>query len=113
MNKYYSRKEMIFEDHPMFEGVEIARLAGIKDGSPVGTSILRVERGAEIPVHVHEGSIDSIYCIRGRGEIFSDGKWRPIDHGDYCFVPAGEGHGVRNPSGDTLELFVVHCPPLF
>ena len=110
---YYSGKEMMFQNHPMFKGVEIAKLAGRDDGSPVGSSILKIGNGTEIPVHIHEQSIDSIFCVKGSGEIFRDGKWQPLRQGDYCLVPAGEEHGVRNSSGELLELFIIHCPPLF
>ena len=113
MALHYSRNEMIFRDHPMFKGVEIAKLAGRDDDSPVGSSLLRIGKGMEIPVHVHDDSIDSIFCIKGSGEIFRDGKWQPLRQEDYCLVPAGEEHGVRNSSGEVLELFVIHCPPLF
>ncbi len=113
MAVFYSRNEIIFEGHPLFQGVEIAKLAGKKDLVPVGSSILRIRGGVEIPVHVHENSIDSIYCISGEGEIFVDGRWSSLSTGDYCLVPAGEEHGVRNPSRGILELFIIHSPPLF
>ncbi len=110
---FYSGKEIMFQNHPMFEDVEIAKLAGRGDDSPVGSSILRIGKGAEIPVHIHEQSIDSIFRIKGSGEIFRDGKWHPLRQRDYCLVPAGEEHGVRSSSGEVLELFIIHCPPLF
>ncbi len=110
---FYERDGITFSDHPLFKGVKIAKLAGSNDGSPIGSSILRIERGIEIPVHTHEKSIDSIYCLNGSGEVFIDGSWRPLSEGDYCFVPPAEEHGVRNISEQQLELFIVHCPPLF
>jgi len=110
---FYPSQEIAFEDHPLFDGVRIAKLVGKKDNMPLGSSILRIEPGVEIPVHVHDESVDSIYCLEGKGRIFRDGQWKGLKGGDYCLVPAREQHGVRNDSGDILELFVVHCPPLF
>ncbi len=110
---FYSRKSMEFEDHPLFKGVQIAKLAGKKDSMPVGSSMLWISPGVEIPVHTHDESVDSIYCIRGEGEIFRDGAWNPLAAGDYCLVPAGEEHGVRNTSAEVMELFIIHSPPLF
>ncbi len=110
---FINHEEIIFQDHPMFQGVKIAKLAGKQDGSPIGVSLLRIGQGVEIPVHTHESSVDSVYCTRGSGEMFHDGSWSRIEKGGYCLVPAGEEHGVRNTGDQSMELFIVHCPPLF
>ncbi len=102
-----------FINHPLFQNVRIAKLAGRDQHSPVGVCLLEIEEGAEIPVHTHEESVDSIYVIAGNGEIFAEGKWQKASAGDYCLVPAGEEHGVRNRTDRKLRLFVVHTPPLF
>ena len=109
----YKSNDMDFQDHPTFKGVKIAKLVGKKDGSPVGISILKIEKGVEIPIHIHEDSIDSIYCLHGHGEIFEGSAWRPLNKGDYFFVPKGERHGVKNTGNGTLKLFICHSPPLF
>ncbi len=109
----YKADDIDFQDHPTFEGVKIAKLVGENDSSPVGISILKIESGVEIPIHTHEESIDSIYCLYGDGEIFDGSTWKPLQEGDYYFVPKGERHGVKNTGSDILKLFICHSPPLF
>ena len=109
----YKASDIVFQDHPTFEGVKMAQLAGKNDGSPVGISILKIESGVEIPIHIHKESIDSIYCLKGCGEIFDGSGWKGLNQGDYCFVPSGERHGVKNTGNDILKLFICHSPPLF
>ena len=102
-----------FEEHPKFHRVRLAKLAGNDQQSPAGISMLELEPGAEVPVHTHENSIDSIFVMSGNAEIYHDGQWHHASEGDYCFVPAGEEHGVKNQSEQILRLFIVHSPPLF
>ncbi len=102
-----------FEEHPKFQRVRLAKLAGKDQQSPAGISMLELEPGAEVPVHTHENSIDSIYVMSGNAEIYHDGQWHHASEGDYCFVPAGEEHGVKNQGKRILRLFIVHSPALF
>jgi len=102
-----------FQPHPKFYGVSIARLAGEADGLNLGVSLLEISVGIEIPIHTHPESVDSIYCLSGQGQIFHSGQWHPFEKGDYCLVPPGQEHGVRNGDTEKMRLFIVHSPPLF
>ncbi len=113
MVKFYNSNDIKFEDHPKFTGVKIAKLVGKKDGSPIGVSILNIEPSIEIPIHTHEESIDSIYCLEGQGLIYNGTSWVDLNQGDYCFVPQKEEHGVKNIGQSALKLFIVHSPALF
>ncbi len=110
---FFRADNIHFEPHPKFDGVKLAKLAGKRQGSIIGVSILSIAPGVEIPVHTHDDSVDSIYCLKGSGEIYFDGAWQPIGSGDYCLVFPKEEHGVKCASGQELKLFIVHSPPLF
>ncbi len=110
---FFKADEILFEPHPKFEGVKIAKLAGKEQGSVIGVSILSIQPGVEIPVHIHDDNADSIYCLEGSGEIYCGGHWKPFGKGDYCLVPPKEEHGVKSEMGQELKLFIVHSPPLF
>lgn len=110
---FMSSSNISFERHPKYHGVMIAILAGKADGQGIGTSVLEVAPGVEIPVHTHANEADSIYVLSGKGHAYVDGKWREIREGDYVLVPKGEEHGVKNTGDTPLRLFIVHCPPLF
>jgi len=102
-----------FESHPLFDKVSIAKLAGNEQQAPMGISLLDIEAGADIPVHTHDKSYDSIYILSGQAEIYANGKWEHATTGDFFLVPPAEKHGVRNTGHDKLRLFIVHSPPLF
>ncbi len=102
-----------FEPHPLFEKVAITKLAGNEQQAPMGISLLDIEAGADIPVHIHDKNYDSIYVLSGQAEIYANGKWEKARAGDFFLVPPEEEHGVRNTGQDKLGLFIVHSPPLF
>jgi len=104
--------EAKFIDHPVFAGVRLAKLVPREAGQPVGVLVLEIDPGVEIPVHTHDVNADSIYVAAGDGELFVDGRWRPVATGDYLLAPAGCEHGVRNTGSRPLRLFVHHSPPL-
>ena len=109
---FFPRESMDFQPHPKFQGVALAKLVTKELREEIGVSLLAIEPGVEIPVHVHEGEVDSIYVASGSGEAYVNGEWRSVSAGDYIFVPKGVEHGVRNSGEGVLELFVVHAPPL-
>ncbi|MGB9712536.1 MAG: cupin domain-containing protein [Dissulfurimicrobium sp.] len=102
-----------FEPHPKYEGVKIAKLITKTECQKVGVSILILKPDTEIPIHVHEHEIDSIYVLSGRGEAFINGRHQEIGQGDYIFVPEAVPHGVRSSSDGELRLFIIHSPPIF
>ncbi|ADY73127.1 Cupin 2 conserved barrel domain protein [Desulfurobacterium thermolithotrophum DSM 11699] len=110
---FYKKKEIKFEPHPKFEGVGFALLIDGKKDPRLSVSMLAIEPGVEIPIHIHETQADSIYVLEGKGEVYINGEWQEIDAGDYVLIPPGEKHGVRSTGSIPLKLFIVHTPPLF
>ena len=62
--------------------------------------------------HRHEGQIEVIYILSGRGEHErEDGTRVPLNPGDVLYVPAGSYHGNHNPNAEPLRAIVVKVPP--
>lgn len=112
-SKLFPASDRQFKDHPKFDGVRISIQVAGKDSDKVGVSFLEIAPGVDVPVHVHQGEIDSIYVLSGQAEALINGDWQAIGTGDYLFVPAGEEHGVKNTGKAPLFLFVHHSPPIF
>ena len=113
MSSYFIKSaEMKFEDHPVYEGVEIAKLITKEEKQPVGVLMLKIAPEVEIPIHTHDVNADSIFVVSGKGLVYVDGKWEEANAGDYILAPATEEHGVRNHSDEPLVLFIHHSPPL-
>ncbi len=113
MAYFFKQKEIKFAPHPRFSGVKWALLIDSQKSTQVSVSLLAIDPGVEIPIHVHDQQVDSIYVLEGKGQAYLNGNWEEIEKGDYILVPVGEEHGVKNTGKEPLKLFIVHSPPLF
>ena len=109
---FFKSSEIKFVDHPIYEGVQVAKLIPKEAGQPVGVLMLKIAPSVEIPIHTHDINADSIFVVSGNGLVFVNGKWEEVGAGDYILAPAGEEHGVRNQGNEPLVLFIHHSPPL-
>jgi len=99
------------EKHPKFEGVRIGFVT-TKDTTPqLSITVLEVEEGVEIPVHTHEREVDTIFVVKGEGEVFLVDKWVPFKEGDIIVIPPGDSHGVK--ARNKLLCYIVHAPALW
>lgn len=69
---------------------------------------IRLEPGASIGLHRHEGTSETIYVLEGHGEMLEDdGSLVPLKPGDCSYCPEGCQHSLRNPSDGDLVVFAV------
>ncbi len=67
----------------------------------------RLEPGAVIGEHTHEGSEEVYLVVEGHGTMIVDGEERPIGPGDVSVCRSGHSHGIRNSPDGTMRLIVV------
>ena len=97
---------------PHFKGGEkeyVARM--FWDGS---TRIMRgrLDPGASIGLHRHDGTSEAIYVLSGRGTATCDGVPEPLSPGDCHFCPEGHEHTLVNDGTEPLVFFAVVPGPL-
>lgn len=69
---------------------------------------IRLEPGASIGLHRHEGTSETIYVVEGNGEMLEeDGQIVPLKPGDCSYCPEGAEHSLRNPGETDLIVFAV------
>ena len=110
--KYFPQHEMIFTKHPEFDNVKVAMFITDPDSDSCRVCMVEIAPGSETPVHTHDKQADSVFVVQGHGETFVNGSWKPIQPGDYIYVPRQGEHGTRNTGREPLRLFVHHGPPL-
>jgi quercetin dioxygenase-like cupin family protein len=109
-SKFFPKKEMIFTKHPEFDNVKVAMFITSKETNMASVCLVEIAPGSETPIHTHEEQADSIFVVHGRGVTYVNGRWQPIEPGDYLYIPARGEHGTRNTGSDPLRLFVHHNP---
>lgn len=63
--------------------------------------------GASVGLHPHEGSLEVIYIVSGRGRIECDGQVERVRAGMAHYCPDGSEHTFINDSEEDIVYFAV------
>ena len=75
------------------------------------TDVYVLQPGQAQAVHTHEGEDKTYFVLSGRGRITSGESVYAAGPGAFVFCPAGDDHGVENPTGgEDLRLLVTMAP---
>lgn len=75
-------------------------------------SRLSLQPGAQVPEHVHEGSSELLYVIRGEMTLVLDGQAHTLRAGDAVRIPAGHKHaGQVAERSERVELVQIYVGP--
>ena len=67
----------------------------------------RLEHGASIGLHTHEGNSEIIYILEGAGKVEYDGGVETLAAGDCHYCPEHHTHRLINDSSEDLNFFAV------
>lgn len=67
----------------------------------------RLESGASIGLHTHEGNCEMFYIIEGTGKVLMDGEYERVETGMCHYCPIGHTHSLINDSDSDLVFFAV------
>lgn len=67
----------------------------------------KLEAGASIGLHKHEGNSEIIFVLEGRGKVLYDGEYLPLKTGDVHYCPMGHTHSLINDGDSDLKFFAV------
>ncbi len=105
--------------HPRFAGVALKHLVtGAATGGALSAHLVRIEAGAELSSHVHEGSLELHEVVRGSGVCTLGGREAVYRPGVCGLIPAGVAHSVRAAAkhdgqhGEALYILAKFAPAL-
>lgn len=67
----------------------------------------RLEPGASIGTHTHEGDCEIVYILQGKGETVYDGEVLKLEAGLCHYCPEGHTHNMKNVGEEDLVFFAV------
>jgi len=105
--------------HPRFAGVALRHLVtGADTGGALSAHLVRIEAGAELSSHVHEGSLELHEVVRGLG-VCTLGRRKVVYQPGVCgLIPAGVAHSVKaqakqdGQDGEDLYILAKFAPAL-
>jgi quercetin dioxygenase-like cupin family protein len=69
---------------------------------------VRLETGAVVDWHVHNGEVEYYYILKGVGVYTDeDGTEYTVSAGDVCTITPDHGHAIRNQEAETLEFIAL------
>ena len=91
--KFVDLQELIEKEESDVKEIKALRLGG----TSLTTHYIVFIRTQE-PLHYHKEHDLTVRLLKGRGEIYLDGKTHRLEEGDTVFIPAGAVHSYRNLS---------------
>lgn len=67
----------------------------------------RLEHGASIGLHTHEGNSEIVFILEGKGKMLCDGVYEELSAGSCTYCPEGHEHSLINDSKGDLIFFAV------
>ena len=67
----------------------------------------RLEHGASIGLHTHEGNSEIVFILEGKGKMLCDGRYEELSAGSCTYCPEGHEHSLINDSMGDLIFFAV------
>jgi len=74
----------------------------------LGEVVLRP--GESIAEHVHDYGEESLFVVRGSGELRAEGGLYPLGPGLVAFAPRGSSHAIDNTGTDELVIVFASAP---
>jgi len=113
MDYVKKEKDLAWEPHP-FLPIQIKLFLTQKsDRTDVTCFLVKVPKGKEIPVHVHETQEDILFLLAGKGRMWIEGIGDfDIEKGTLIRVPKNTKHRIYDVTEEILN-YDVFTPPLF
>ena len=96
-------------DFVAYPGITVSESLTVKKFTDDRNIIMhgRLESGASIGLHTHEGNCEMFYIIEGTGKVLMDGEYERVEAGVCHYCPKGHTHSLINDSDSDLVFFAV------
>lgn len=99
--------------HPRFAGVALRHLVtGADTAGALSTHLVRIDAGAELAAHTHDGSVELHEVLLGSGRCSLGAKEVVYQPGACGLIPAGVKHSVRADAETELYILAKFAPAL-
>ena len=103
--------EEILKDNPLKPG-EKSQMIPVAQDDTVSIFVVRSLPGSLLKPHLHKTHDETVYVIKGKGQIFANGQWIDTRPGVFHFNPKGKVHGSRNTGEEPVVSIAVFTPAL-
>jgi mannose-6-phosphate isomerase-like protein (cupin superfamily) len=101
----------ILNANPLKEGEKI-QIINVAQDDTVTCLLIRFTEGAEIKPHFHKTHDETVYVIKGSGQMLVNDKWIDVKPGMVHFNPMNRVHSTRNTGKEPLVIFSIFTPSM-
>src|SRR4030042_503655 len=74
--------------------------------------VLRVTEGVWVKPHIHKTHDETVYIIKGTGQMLVNDKWVDIKPGSLHLNHMGKGHSVKHTGNEQLVVISIFTPAM-
>lgn len=108
----YRSANLDWQPHPTLRGIRVKSIENRSTWPEASVTLVEVDPGGVIELHVHEQSYESAYVLSGDGLLHVPEGDVVVTAGDGVTVPPKTIHGLENTGSEPMRLLAVHVPPL-
>jgi mannose-6-phosphate isomerase-like protein (cupin superfamily) len=101
----------ILKENPLKAG-EKAQTITIAQDDTISLLVLRATEGVVIKSHFHKTHDETVYIIKGTGQMFINDKWIDIKPGSLHFNPMGKVHSTKVTGNEPLVVISIFTPAM-
>jgi quercetin dioxygenase-like cupin family protein len=103
----HEKRKVLRKVHGGYGTVILARLFEGVTQSPITVFELTMERGSKVGAHVHIGSEEILYVIKGKARVTINNTDYILEEGDAALTRSGFKHSFQNVGDSELRLIIV------
>jgi mannose-6-phosphate isomerase-like protein (cupin superfamily) len=101
----------ILNANPLKAG-EKAQTITIAQDDTISLLVLRATEGVVIKSHLHKTHDETVYIIKGTGQMLVNDKWVDLKPGTLHFNPMGKVHSTKVTGNEPLVVISIFTPAM-
>jgi quercetin dioxygenase-like cupin family protein len=101
----------ILNENPLKTG-EKSQVIKIAEDDTLTMLVVRTIEGPGLKRHVHKAHDETIFVVKGAGQIFVNDKWIDVKPGSIHFNPKGAVHTSRPAGNEPFVIISIFTPAL-
>jgi mannose-6-phosphate isomerase-like protein (cupin superfamily) len=101
----------ILKDNPIEAGKNV-RMITIAQDDAITLNLVRTTQGFVLKPHIHKTHDESVYVIKGTGQMLINDKWVDIKPGSVHFNPIRKVHSIKHTGNEELVIISIFTPAL-
>ena len=97
----------ILKENPLKADQKVQMISIAQDDT-ISLFVVRSVEGFVLKSHIHKTHSETVYIVKGTGQMFINDKWVDIKPGSLHFNPIGKVHSLKNTGNEPLVAIAIY-----